>query len=156
MNKKKTIVLVGIVILVIIAAIIGICIERSKSNINSNIPNNVNSGENITNNNNNNNNQLPTTYIEGEKTLDNLTFKNIKVVSEGENQCVFEADVSNSGDEKVDSTVLNVELINGSGDSIGVLGVELPEVDSKSTSKIRMSIAVDVMHTRDVEIKFAE
>lgn len=154
MNKKKTIVLVGIVILVIIAAIIGICIERSKSNINSNIPNNVNSGENITNN--NNNNKLPTTYIEGEKTLDNLTFKNIKVVSEGENQCVFEADVSNSGDEKVDSTVLNVELINGSGDSIGVLGVELPEVDSKSTSKIKMSIAVDVMHTRDVEIKFAE
>ena len=65
-------------------------------------------------------------------------------------------DVSNNGDEKINSTVLNVELLDGSGDSIGVLGVELPEVDSKSTSKLKMSIAVDVMHTRDVKFSFAE
>ena len=154
MNKKKTIVLVVIAILVIIAAIVGICIERNKGNINSDNPSNVNSGENITNN--NNNNEQPTTYIEGEKTLDNLTFKNIKIVLDEENQCTFEADVSNNGDEKVDATVLNVELLDGSGDSIGVLGVELPEVDSKSTSKLKMSIAVDVMHTRDVKVNFAD
>ena len=153
MNKKKTIVLVVIAILVIVAAIIGICIKRNKGNINSDNPSNVNSGENITNK---NNDELPTTYIDGEKTLDDLTFKNIKFILEEENQCMFEADVSNNGDEKVNSTVLNVELLDGSGDSIGVLGVELPEVDSKSTSKLKMSIAVDVMHTRDVKFSFAE
>ena len=153
MNKKKTIVLVVIAILVIVAAIIGICIERNKGNINSDNPSNVNSGENITNK---NNDELPTTYIDGEKTLDDLTFKNIKFILEEENQCMFEADVSNNGDEKINSTVLNVELLDGSGDSIGVLGVELPEVDSKNTSKLKMSIAVDVMHTRDVKFSFAE
>ena len=52
MNKKKTIVLVVIAILVIVAAIIGICIKRNKGNINSDNPSNVNSGENITNKNN--------------------------------------------------------------------------------------------------------
>ena len=135
MNKKKTIVLVVIAILVIVAAIIGICIERNKGNINSDNPSNVNSGENITNK---NNDELPTTYIDGEKTLDDLTFKNIKFILEEENQCMFEADVSNNGDEKINSTVLNVELLDGSGDSIGVLGVELPEVDSKSTSKLKV------------------
>ena len=153
MNKKKTIVLVVIAILVIVAAIIGICIKRNKGNINSDNPSNVNSGENITNK---NNDELPTTYIDGEKTLDDLAFKNIKFILEEENQCMFEADVSNNGDEKINSTVLNVELLDGSGDSIGVLGVELPEVDSKSTSKLKMSIAVDVMHTRDVKFSFAE
>ncbi len=153
MNKNKTIVLVIIAILVIVVAIVEICIERNKGNINGDNPINVNSGENITNN---NSDELPTTYIEGEKTLNDLTFKNIKFVLDEENQCTFEADVSNNGDEKVESTVLNVELLDGSGDSIGILGVELPEVDSKSTSKLKMSIAVDVMHTRDVKVNFAD
>ncbi len=153
MNKNKTIALVIIAILVIVVAIVGICIERNKGNINSDNPSNVNSGENITNN---NSDELSTTYIEGEKILNDLTFKNIKFVLDEENQCTFEADVSNNGDEKVESTVLNVELLDGSGDSIGILGVELPEVDSKSTSKLKMSIAVDVMHTRDVKVNFAD
>lgn len=154
MDNKKIGVIVGsivLVCLVVFGVLAGISYMRIKHN-----NDNYEQGNNIVNNSGENLTELPTTYIEGEKVLGDLVFKNVKIVLEDENKCVLKSDVVNNSEEVVNASVVRVELITGSGESIGTLEIGVPEMNSGDTAEVSMDIGVDVMHTRDINVMKAE
>lgn len=155
MDKKKLSIVIAIIVILILVIVV-----FAFSNKN-NTDNPTLSGDNSQNEQNGNllDNQepeLPTKIIQGEKTLDNLVFSDIKIVEEGENQNLLVATVKNNGTENVlDNVILNIELFSESGDSIGIVGGILPFVAADSIAEMQVPIALDVMHTNDITISYA-
>lgn len=153
MTKKKNIIIAIIAILVILLVTFLVFGKQAPSTNNTNNVQNNNQGNISTEN----KKELPTTRIAGTKTLDNLTFSDIRIVEEAANQNVLIANVKNNGTENVmDGVILNIELFEKDGKSIGILGGILPFVAADSTAEMKVPIAVNVMHTKDITFKFAE
>lgn len=165
MDKKKIAVIIAAVILLAVVVVLCVSANKESNNNNLNENNNIvqNDNNNETNNNNGTNNseqqkepELPTTKIEGTKTLDTLVFSDIKIVEQRPGEDVLIATVKNNGAENiVDNVILNIELFTESGDSIGIIGGTLPFVAADSIAEMQVPIALDVMHTNNVTFSYA-
>ena len=162
-DKKKIIIIVAIVAILLIV-VLACFFGNNNSSVNNNVNNNNSQNNNIVNNADNNSNnseqnkepEFPTKEIKGTITLDNLVFNELKMVQEGVNQNVLVATVKNNGTENiVDGSILNIELFTENGDSIGIVGGILPFVAADSIAEMRVPIALDVMHTDKITIKYA-
>lgn len=159
MDKKKISIIVAIVAILLIV-VLACFFGNNNSSVNNDNNNIVNNGNNANNNSSNSEQnkepEFPTKEIEGTITLNNLVFNELKMVQEGLNQNVLVATVKNNGTENiVDGSILNIELFTETGDSIGIVGGILPFVAADSIAEMRVPIALDVMHTDRVTIKYA-
>lgn len=147
--NKRTITIIITVIAAAILVVAGIIVSRktTKHNPLEENPNNALTSGDISKEEN-----LPTTYIDDEKTVENLVVKDVKIVLEEENQCTLEAQIINSGDEVSEPKILDIELLNESGDSIGMIQAGLAQIEANATVKIAIPIGVDVLHTRDIKV----
>lgn len=156
MDKKKISIIVAIVVLVTIILGLFILGKNNTSTNNDNIENN-----NVVNNSSNEEQkeeekELPTTKIEGTKTLGDLVFSDIKIVEHARNQNILYTTVKNNGTENVlDGVILNVRLLNESGDKIAVVGASLPFVAADSVAEMQVPIAINVMNTHDLTFEYA-
>lgn len=161
MDKKKISIIVAIVALLLVVVLACFLGNNNSSVNNNNIVNNGSNSSNTSNNASSNSEQnkepeIPTKEIKGTINLDNLVFNNLKMVEEGVNQNVLIATVKNNGTENiVDGSILNIELFTETGDSIGIVGGILPFVAADSIAEMRVPIALDVMHTDKITIKYA-
>lgn len=151
--NKRTITIVITVIAAVILVVAGILVSKKTTKHN---PIEEDPGTTLTSGENSGEKNLPTTYIDGEKTVGSLVIKDVKIVLEEENQCTLEAQVINSGDEVSEPKILDIELLNESGDSIGITQAGLAQIEANTAVKIAIPIGVDVLHTRDVKVTIEE
>lgn len=145
MNKKK-IILIGLIVIIVLVLIL--CCQFFNNVGNSNVINNstISNGEFVESV------ELPTIYIEEEKTYETLTFSNIRIVEKNEKENLLRATVRNNGVERFDSKVIDVELFRENGTSIGILGCLIPNIEAESLAEIEISIAANVMNTANIKM----
>jgi len=126
------------------------CFERdNNTNINDNQQNN-NSINNVENN------ETNVAYIKGEKILEQVTFSDIKITKQGEDQYLLTATVTNNSSGDIMSKVLEIELFRENNQSIGIVGGILPDISALGTATIEVPIALNVLDTKDIEIRYTE
>lgn len=150
MNKKKLI--ISIIVLVVVIAAVFVIVKLASNNDNDV----VNNDNNSQNNNIVLENQEPlTTYIEEEKTLDTLTFSDIKIVEKTANENMLVANVKNNSTERIESQIIDVTLYKENGIRIGTVGGILPDVEAEGTTILEIPIALGVMDTVDIVVDYA-
>lgn len=150
MNKKKILLFAIIVILVILVVTL-IVTGDSKNTLNNNENNNNSLINNVTNN--LELDALSTNYLAEEESFETLTFSNIRIVEKTTDENILLANVKNNSSEKIDTQVLDFELFEENGKSIGIVGGILPEIEPNGTTTIEIPIASSVMSTFDIEVK---
>lgn len=120
---------------------------------NKNVSNEVNQGNTNINETQKEESSKKTVTINTEKRYETLFINDIKIVEEDVDKNVLYATAKNDSVADFYETEVDVELYNAAGESIGIVGAIIPEIKPGETAEIKVSIPLNVMNTKDIEIK---
>lgn len=127
--------------------------NNTKNNNENNISNQANQGNTNVNEIQKEDSTKKTTKINKEIRYETLFINDIKIIEEGTDKYVLTAMAKNESQADFYQTEVDIELYNNAGDSMGIVGAVIPEIKAGETAEIKVSIPLDVMNTKDVEVK---
>ena len=140
-RKKKRII---ITLIILLCLVIGFIVLKPKKPTS---PNDNPTQNNITNEINESKNII----IPGEKSIENFKFTDIKFERINAEEYEFSAIIENTGTEIIESTNLDIKLMNSKGEVISIVGAITKPLMPNEKGILKTFILNDIKDTNDVD-----
>lgn len=143
MQKKKFILITIIILLCLVIGFIVLKPKKPTSPNDNPTPNNI-TNENVLN-------DSKTIIIPGEKSIENFKFTDIKFERINAEEYEFSAIIENTGTEIIESTNLDIKLMNSKGEVISIIGAITKPLMPNEKGILKTFILNDIKDTNDVD-----